>query len=120
MSGYEIHAARAQFVIAKKYADSSLGVEKTARLIGISPQHLCRVLRRERGLTFAEVLRDVRLGEARRLLRESSCSMKEIAFRVGFRHPSQFTRAFTGTCGVSPSEFRAQQIVADVHQKQAM
>ena len=109
MSVYRAHAARVQYVIDKKYADATLTVDT-----------VCRVLRRERGLTFADLLRDVRLQEAQRLLRESSCSMKEIAFRVGFRHPSQFTRAFTGTCGVSPSQFRTQQIVADVHHKQAM
>ncbi len=126
MSVYEIHAARAQFVVAKKYADPRLSVEKTARLIGISPQHLCRVLRRERGLTFAEVLREARLGEARRLLRDSACSMKEIAFRVGFRHPSQFTRAFTMDSGMSPSQYRVRAAlgdvaaVGDVHREQAM
>jgi len=107
MSVYGVHAARAQFVIEKRHADPALSVERVARLIGISTQHLCRVLRRERGFTFAELLRDVRLREARRLLRESSCSMKEIAFRVGFRHPSQFTRAFAGECGVPPSQYRS-------------
>jgi AraC-like DNA-binding protein len=120
MSVYEIHAARVAFVIAKKYADPLLSVEKTSRLIGISPQHLCRVLRRERGLTFAEVLRDVRLREARRLLCDSSCSMKEIAFRVGFRHPSQFTRAFTIDSGMSPSQFRTRAGTVNVHLEQAM
>jgi AraC-like DNA-binding protein len=120
MSVYRIHAARAQYVIEKKHADASLSVESVARLIGISTQHLCRVLKRERGLTFAELLRDVRLREARRLLSESSCSMKEIAFRVGFRHPSQFTRAFSGEHGVSPSEYRTRAIAGDVHREQAM
>jgi len=120
MSVYRAHAARVQFVIEKKYADPSLGVDAVARLIGISAQHVCRVLKRELGLTFAEVLRDVRLREARRLLRDSSCSMKEIAFRVGFRHPSQFTRAFRDDCGRSPSQFRADETVGAVHHEQAM
>ena len=112
MSVYAAHAARVLFVIEKKYADASLTIENVAQLIGISTQHVCRVLKRERGLTFADLLREVRLREARRLLRDSSLSMKEIAFRVGFRHPSQFTRAFASSCGLSPSEFRAREIVA--------
>jgi two-component system response regulator YesN len=111
MSVYAAHAARVQYVIEKKYAEPSLTIDHVARLIGISTQHVCRVLKRERGLTFADLLRDVRLQEARRLLRESPCSMKEISFRVGFRHPSQFTRAFTSRCGLSPSEFRAREVV---------
>jgi AraC-like DNA-binding protein len=120
MSVYRAHAARVQFVVEKKYVEPSLTVGAVAQVIGISTQHVCRVLRRERGLTFAALLRDVRLREARRLLRESSCSMKEIAFRVGFRHPSQFTRAFSESCGVCPSQYRAQEIVAAVHREQAM
>jgi len=110
MSVYRAHAARVQFVIDRKFSDPSLTIEGVAGLVGISAQHVCRVLRRERGLTFADLLRDVRLREAQRLLRESSYSMKEIAFRVGFRHPSQFTRAFNGSYGVSPSEYRTQEI----------
>jgi AraC-like DNA-binding protein len=120
MSVYRAHASRVQFVIEKKYPEPSLTVEAVARAVGISTQHVCRVLRRERGLTFADVLRDVRVREARRLLRESSCSMKEIAFRVGFRHPSQFTRTFTECCGICPSQYRTREIVAAVHQTQAM
>jgi AraC-like DNA-binding protein len=120
MSVYRAHAARIQFVVEKKYSEPCLTVRAVARLLGISTQHVCRVLRRERGLTFADLLRDVRLREARRLLRESSCSMKEIAFRVGFRHPSQFTRVFSGSCGVSPSQYRAREIVPAVHHEQGM
>jgi AraC-like DNA-binding protein len=120
MSVYRIHAARAQCVIEKKHTDASLSVGAVARIIGISTQHVCRVLKRERGLTFADLLRDVRLREARRLLRESSYSMKEIAFRVGFRHPSQFTRAFASDCGLSPSQYRTREVIGDVHHEQAM
>jgi len=111
MSPYRAHAARVQYVIEKKYSDASLSIDTVARLVGLSTQHVCRVLKRERRLTFADLLRDVRLREARRLLCESSYSMKEIAFRVGFRRPSQFTRVFTSCCGVPPSEFRARQSV---------
>ena len=120
MSVYRVHAARVAHVVEKKHSDPALTVGAVARIVGLSTQHVCRVLKRERGLTFAELLRDVRLREARRLLRESSCSMKEIAFRVGFRYPSQFTRAFVDACGVPPSQYRTQLLAADVHHTQAM
>ncbi|HXD75067.1 MAG TPA: helix-turn-helix transcriptional regulator [Vicinamibacterales bacterium] len=121
MSAYRAHAARIQFVVDRKHVDPSLTIGRVARMIGITPQHVCRVLKRERGLTFAEVLRDARVLAAQRLLRDSSCSMKEIAFRVGFRHASQFTRAFASSCGVPPSEFRAREAAAAaVHHEQAM
>ena len=117
MSAYRAHAARIQFIVSRKYSEPTLTIDRVARLVGITPQHVCRVLKRERGLTFADLLRDVRVREAQRLLRESPCSMKEIAFRVGFRHASQFTRVFASSCGVPPSEFRAREAV---HHEQAM
>jgi len=120
MSAYRAHAARIQFVVDRKHADPSLTIDRVARVVGITPQHVCRVLKRERGLTFADVLREARVREAQRLLRDSSFSMKEIAFRVGFRHASQFTRAFAATCGVPPSEFRARAVPSAVHHEQAM
>jgi two-component system response regulator YesN len=118
MFAYPMHAARIQFVVEKKHADPSLTIDAVARVIGITPQHICRVLKRELGLTFAELLRDVRVRDAQRLLRESSCSMKEIAFRVGFRHASQFSRVFATSCGMPPSQFRARELA--VHHEQAM
>jgi len=98
--------ARAKPVIEARYAEPDLNVRAVARALGLSTQHVCRILKQEVGLTFAELLRNVRLREARRLLGDPACGMKEIAHRVGFRHPSQFTRAFRDDCGISPTEYR--------------
>jgi YesN/AraC family two-component response regulator len=103
------HAARARRVIEMRYADPDLSLQAAARALGLSPQHVCRILRQHAGLTFANLLRTVRLREARRLLGDSADSMKAIAYQVGFRHPSQFTRAFQHDCGISPSEYRRRR-----------
>jgi AraC-like DNA-binding protein len=44
-------------------------------------------------------------------------SLKAIAYRVGFRDPSQFTRAFRSRYGISPTEYRAE---LNVNRRQAM
>jgi len=102
------YAARVNYVIEERYSEPELSVRAVGRAVGLSTQHMCRVIKQQLGLTFADLLRSIRLREAQRLLRDHACSMKEIAFRVGFRHPSQFTRVFRLHCGVSPSQYRRQ------------
>jgi AraC-like DNA-binding protein len=58
------------------------------------------------GSRFSEVLREVRMARAYELLRQRSLHVEEIAFRLGFRDPDAFSRAFRGWCGRSPSERR--------------
>ena len=117
------HAARATRVVETRFAEPSLSLRVVARALGLSPQHVCRILKHHAGLTFANLLRNVRLREARRLLGEPSGSMKAIAYQVGFRHPSQFTRAFRVDCGISPSEYRRRRTdgsFSNVHHEQGM
>lgn len=114
------HAARAQRAIEERYAEPNLSVRAIARALGLSSQHVCRILKHDVGLTFADLLRTVRLREARKMLVEESRSMKEIAYLVGFRHPSQFTRAFRDDCGLSPSAYRRRHTLTRVHHEQAM
>lgn len=54
-----------------------------------------------------EYLREFRLAEAQRLLREGQRGMKEIASRAGYRTASAFSIAFKREFGMTPGEFRA-------------
>lgn len=56
-----------------------------------------------------QYLKDLRMGEADKLLRTTFLSVKEIAFLVGARDLSHFVRAFKKDHGVTPTEFRAQR-----------
>ena len=98
-----VHAVRA---IDDRYSDTELNVRSLARELGMSTEHLCRVLKRQTGGTFVTLLRQARVRAACRLLESTTLSMKEIAARVGFSSASRFARDFKKLCGVSPSEYR--------------
>jgi hypothetical protein len=114
-----VRTLHACYVIDRKFADASLTIEAVAGLVGISAQH-GRVLRRERGLTFADLLRDVRLWEAQ-LLRESSCSMKlRFASGSGIRASSR-ARSPPAAASRHPIHTRRWPACSwHVHYKQAM
>jgi len=98
---------RTMEVIETRYNEPTLQVSAVAQDLGVSTEHLCRVLKRHTGLTFVTLLRRTRVRAACRLLQTTTLSMKEIASRSGFSSASRFDRDFKTVCGVSPSEYRA-------------
>ena len=98
-----IHAVQ---LIEARYGDADLTVGSVAGDLGISTEHLCRLLKRHAGHTFVTILRGARVRAARQLLRTTSLSMKQIADRVGFCSASRFDRDFKKVCGMPPTEYR--------------
>jgi len=98
---------RTMHVIESRYVEPTLQVGAVAQDLGVSTEHLCRVLKRHTGLTFVTLLRRTRVRAACRLLQTTTLSMKEIASRAGFSSASRFDRDFKIVCGVSPSQYRA-------------
>jgi len=79
--------------------------EEIAKALGIGARTLQRRLAEE-GLPFAEIVARTREEMARNLLREGRWSITEIAFSLGFREASSFSRAFRKWTGQTPSRFR--------------
>jgi YesN/AraC family two-component response regulator len=98
---------RTMQVIDQRYAETTLHVRAIAQDLGVSTEHLCRVLKRHTGVTFVTLLRRARVRAACRLLQTTTLSMKEIASRAGFSSASRFDRDFKTVCGLSPSDYRA-------------
>lgn len=87
-----------------EHADDT--AETLAVALGVSRVTLWRRFEAAMRRTPAELLREARMEQARRLLRETRLSVREIARRCGFYHASAFARAFRRIEGFSPDEWR--------------
>lgn len=58
------------------------------------------------GSNFVNYLKDIRMREAKRLLRETDMRIIEISQAVGYDNEKYFMKLFKSACGVSPSEYR--------------
>ncbi|TDC86029.1 helix-turn-helix transcriptional regulator [Actinomadura sp. 7K507] len=81
-------------------------VQGMARLVHLSRSALGERFRRALGRGPAEVLREVRMREARRLLDDPSRPVEYVAFAVGYGSAAAFSRAFSSHHGVAPQAWR--------------
>lgn len=72
----------------------------------MTPDHLQRLFKQETGLCLGAVIAERKLGEAAHLLSATDVVVKEVAYTVGYRHPSSFVRAFRRRFGKSPTQYR--------------
>jgi len=58
------------------------------------------------GKTASEAIEERRILEAKRLIKFSGLSIKEIAFELGYEEHSYFTKVFKKITGCTPTEFK--------------
>lgn len=87
-----------------------LCLAEMAEVASMSVYHFARIFREQTGLPPATYLAALRLSEAKRLLQETSLSVADICFKVGYNSIGTFTSRFTQVVGMSPGRFRAVQV----------
>jgi AraC-like DNA-binding protein len=85
-------------------------VERMARELAMSRMHLYRRLNAVAGKSPADLLMDYRLERAAELLAAQSGSVSEIAYGLGFKNVSHFTRRFRERFGHTPSGHRNRNL----------
>jgi transcriptional regulator GlxA family with amidase domain len=88
------------------HLDEPLPVDRVAAGVGMSPRTLSRWCRDHLDESPAELVRRLRVDEARRLLVETDLPLKDISARTGLGDASTMWRAFTQRLGVTPAAYR--------------
>lgn len=98
----------------------NLSVEQLASMANLSQYHFIRTFRRETGFTPHEYIVNIRMSNAKYLLKNSSLSVKDICFRTGFSCESIFCSAFKKHHGLTPSAYRESENTCIKNEKKPM
>jgi AraC-like DNA-binding protein len=81
-------------------------VKYCAENLYLSANYLGDLIKKETGKSPQEHIQLKLMDIAKEKIFDSSKSVSEIAYELGFKHPQHFTRMFKKEIGVSPSDFR--------------
>lgn len=83
-------------------------VSEYSAMMNLSSKYLNQVVKEVLGVTAKSVIQEQLTIRARRELKFSNDSIKEIAFKLGFSEPFHFSNYFKKKIGCSPTEYRLQ------------
>jgi DNA-binding response OmpR family regulator len=83
-----------------------LDEDAVAKELGVDRDALSMVIRREFGLSLPQLRRLIVMRRAVQLLAASDEQVAQIAYAVGYEHPSAFNHGFANLFGVSPGNYR--------------
>ena len=94
-------------VIEENISNEQFGVSELADEIAMSRSNLLRKVKKMTSLSVSQFINQVRLNKAMEMLKETSLTVSEISYEVGFSSPSYFTKCFHEQYGYTPSEIPA-------------
>lgn len=90
-------------IIRQEYG-KKLTISALAQRVGMNECYLKQQFKQHTGKTVASFIRELRMQEAMRLLLDEHKSVQETAWYVGYRDPSNFSKAFAKFYGMTPSQ----------------
>lgn len=93
--------------LVEKHFKTIHSVSDYAEKLFVSPKSLSKRLKAVNAKTPTEIIRDRITLQAKRDLRYTDKTVKEIAFELGFDDPAYFTRLFKKATGQSPQAYRS-------------
>jgi signal transduction histidine kinase/ligand-binding sensor domain-containing protein/DNA-binding response OmpR family regulator len=94
--------------ITTNLSDEELSNEKIEHHFKTNKMQLYRKLKAVTGWSVNNLIREIKIREAMRLLKDSELNISEIAYNLGFSDPLYFSKYFKKEVGVAPQQYRKQ------------
>ena len=98
-------------IVIDHIADENFGAGSLAALLGLSKSQTLRNVKAATGKSVNQYIREVKLAEAAKLIKETDFTSAEISYKVGFSSPSYFNKTFRKRYGITPGAYKAQESI---------
>jgi two-component system response regulator YesN len=90
--------------------DEELSRQYIADHVGLSPDYVVKLFKKETGLSISDYILQERMSRAKELLLKSDMSISDVALSVGYMNFSYFSTLFRKETSMTPQEYRKQHI----------
>jgi len=87
-----------------------ISLEHIAEIFHFNPSYISLLFKNYSKVGFKEYLINLRIEEAKRLLRETNLKVYEIARKIGYNDVAYFVKLFKKEVGTSPNRYRSKSI----------
>src|SRR5690606_30835001 len=92
--------------VQTNYTNKQLTLEEIAQKFHVTPVYLSKTIKKELGVTYVQIITNLRIKAAKNFLKTSNLSIREIADYCGYDSQHYFSTAFRKMVGVSPKQYR--------------
>lgn len=93
-------------IIEDTYQKPDLSITMIGDITGIAPSKITKLIKEKYQKTFKQLINEIRIKEARRLLVETDRTINDIGYIVGYNNITYFNSLFKQQVGKSPKEYR--------------
>lgn len=90
------------------YKKSDFSRGKLADMLGLTEQHLSRIINQNFGQSFSELVNNYRVRDAKEMLEHKRDKIYSICIDAGFDNMTSFNRVFKKATGLSPNQYREE------------
>lgn len=90
------------------HVEDDLDRQILAKTFGLSPEHLSRLFRQEKGYSLVSFLTKTKLDYCCKMFQTTNCSVRQAAERVGYTNFSYFSKLFREHYGCTPQQYKEQ------------
>lgn len=90
--------------------NTNIRLQSIADYVHVNSSYLSRLYKKETGESIVDAINKYRIEVSKKLLKDSSNRVFEIAASVGIEDPAYFTHVFTKLVGMSPKEYKTTNI----------
>ncbi|MEO0341286.1 MAG: helix-turn-helix domain-containing protein, partial [Bacteroidota bacterium] len=100
-------------IIQENFSDEQFGVSELAEAMNMSRSNLLRKVKKHTQLSASQFIRQFRLKKGMEMLRQSSLTVSEVSYQVGFGSTSYFIKCFREYYGYPPGEVGKREVEAE-------
>lgn len=103
--------------IGENYPNPDLKINDVAKHFHLTEIEASNLIKEYCDKSFRQYLNQIRMEEAKRLLKETDQQISSIAFGVGYNNIQHFNRVFKEYAGVPPTLFRSEEGEASINEE---
>ncbi len=104
-SRFDIQIAGAVMALLKDYIHGNLTIQEITQSLGYGKTYLSAVFMRVYGMSIMSYYAQLKIEEAKYLIRENTMSVAEISELLGFSSPQHFSKRFRQLVKMSPKQY---------------